>query len=335
MKRLRIFIYAMVGGVFLLSSGVALAGKPVMISECGTIIAEPGKYKLKNDLADCPFHGVIISGSDIVLDLDGHSISCNTNGGLSRLGGVVVWEPMNWSTLSNVTVKNGHVSYCSDGIILVATKDSKVKKMSSSHNVTWFGLSGTGITIWYSENAGVIKNHTFGNAEQGIGVWDSTGTVVKHNLSTDNTAGIWTERVDATEISCNKAFGNRAGVLLGPWSTGGLVKGNLAKWNWFDGISAWGWAWPEGPWDEMASGNTFRHNISEDNPFDLAELIYEIDTGEIFPHPDGVCRNRWFENQFAESWGPDGCFGEPVELDDDDVCALDDDDDSDSDSDSD
>lgn len=311
-----------------LVAGVALANPPVPISECGTIIAEPGKYKLMNDLVGCPDNGVIITGSDIVFDLDGHSISCDTDGGLLRLGGVVVWEFINWSTISNVTVKNGHVSDCSDGILLAFTRDSKVKKMSSSGNLAWYGASGTGITIWFSENALVTKNYTYGNELQGIGVWDSAGTVVKHNMTTDNSAGIWTEQVDATEVSCNKVFGNVDGVVIGPWSTGGLVKGNLAKWNWFGGIAAWGWG-GEQPWDAIAFGNTFRHNISEENPLDHVELAYDFGSDTIFPHPDGECRNRWFENQFATSWGPDDCIGQPVELDDDDVCALDDDSDSD------
>ena len=52
MKRLRMLGCAVAGGVFLLSGGVALAEKSVAISECGTTIAEPGHYKLMNDLVD-------------------------------------------------------------------------------------------------------------------------------------------------------------------------------------------------------------------------------------------------------------------------------------------
>jgi parallel beta-helix repeat protein len=306
----------------LLSGGVALAEKSVAISECGTTIAEPGHYKLMNDLVDCAVDGVVITASDIVLDLNGHSISCDTQGGLVRLGGVVVWSP-DWVKISNVTVRNGHVSDCSDGIVLVFTENSRVKNISAEGNLAWEGASGTGITVWYSENARITKNHTYDNEQQGIGVWDSTGTLVKHNLTTANYAGIWTERVDDTEISCNKIFGNGDGVLLGPWSFGGLVKGNLAKWNWFSGISAWGWG-SEQPWDAIAFDNVLKHNVSEENPLDHAELAYDFNSGAIFPHPDGVCRNLWFENQFSTSWGPDNCINQPVELSDDDVCALDD-----------
>ena len=77
MRRLYRFAIA---SVLVLIAGVALARPPVPVSECGTTISEPGKYRLVNDLVDCTENGVTITGSDIVLDLDGHSISCDTDG---------------------------------------------------------------------------------------------------------------------------------------------------------------------------------------------------------------------------------------------------------------
>jgi hypothetical protein len=50
-------------------------------------------------------------------------------------------------------------------------------------------------------------------------------------------------------------------------------------------------------------------------------------TGDLLLHPDGTCLNTWEKNQFGTQLAPVGCIGFPVELDDDDVCALDDDDD--------
>lgn len=306
-----------------LVAGAALAGPPIPISECGTTITEPGKYRLMNDLVGCASDGIRIVSSDVTLDLNGHGISCDTQGRTLRLGGVSVWT-FDLSTLSNVTVKNGHVSSCSDGVFLAFAEDSEIKNVSSSHNLAWDGASGTGITVWFTENIRITKNHTFANELQGIAVWDSAGILVKHNLATSNYGGIWVERVGAAEVSCNQTYGNGTGVLLGPWTTDSLVKGNVARWNWFDGISAWGWTWNDGSWADIAAGNTFRHNVSQDNLFsDHLELAYNVESGAIFPHPDGECRNRWFENQFATSWGPDGCIGPPVALDDADVCAFD------------
>jgi hypothetical protein len=58
----------------------------------------------------------------------------------------------------------------------------------------------------------------------------------------------------------------------------------------------------------------------------LTEVFYDLVTGESLIHPDGTCRNAWEKNRFQTALGPAACFGNPVELDDDDVCALDDDD---------
>ena len=45
----------------LLMAGPLLAG-PNWVTECGTELTEPGHYKLKGDLLDCPENGVLISG---------------------------------------------------------------------------------------------------------------------------------------------------------------------------------------------------------------------------------------------------------------------------------
>jgi hypothetical protein len=42
-------------------------------------------------------------------------------------------------------------------------------------------------------------------------------------------------------------------------------------------------------------------------------------------HPDDTCRNAWMNNQFGSELGPSDCIGASVELDEDEVCALDDD----------
>ncbi len=50
--------------ILLLMAGAVLAapkhGAPKNVTECGTILTEPGNYKLVNDLLDCPG---MVSGS--------------------------------------------------------------------------------------------------------------------------------------------------------------------------------------------------------------------------------------------------------------------------------
>lgn len=316
--------------VFLLgafSVSVASAGvQPVY--NCETTLAQPGKYRLMNDLLDCAYYGVWIVGSDITLDLGGHSISCLDNG--ERNAGVIAWNQDSWF-IKDVHVKNGHVSNCADGFLLAGAVDSKITKVSSFSNQIWYTpdggeASGTGITVWYSANSLVKHNHVYDNEQQGIGVWDSDGIVVKHNLAENNYSAVWIERTGDIEVSCNRVHGNGDGILLGPSTTDGLVKGNLATGNWSTGISAWAWVWDGFLFTEPPSGNTFKHNISEANGWgDLAEALFDLVTFDIYSDPDDICHNTWIENQFHSSFGPNDCIGYRVELDENDVCAFDDD----------
>ena len=94
-----------------------------VVTECGTILTEPGNYKLIDDLLDCPGNGIEIVGSDIVLNLHGYEIACADND--LEVGGVIVYSTSE-AMVRNVTIKNGYVSNCRDGIVLIQTEDSKV-----------------------------------------------------------------------------------------------------------------------------------------------------------------------------------------------------------------
>ena len=109
-------------------------GAPNDVTECGTVLTEPGNYKLAHDLLDCPGNGVEIVGSDIILNLRGFEISCAEND--LEVAGVVVYS-LSEAMISNVTVKNGHVSKCRDGIVVIQTEDSKFMNMTSTGNTQW------------------------------------------------------------------------------------------------------------------------------------------------------------------------------------------------------
>ena len=316
-------------------------GASKVVTECGTVLTEPGNYKLANDLLDCPGNGVLIEGSDIVLNLKGHEISCADND-LLVAGIGVLGAPE--ATVRNVTVKNGHVSNCRDGIVLIFTEDSKVMKISSTGNTQWWRepigedpggwVYGTGITLWLSQNNVIMHNHTYGNASHGIGSWDSSGNLFKHNTSTDNGesgagggGGITLVGENYSRIMCNRTRGNTDGITLQSGGSGNLLRGNLVTGNQNTGIGMLGFYWQGPGYFAMPSGNTIRSNIVEDNPWvDLFEAHFDF-VSELLPNPDGICRNTWEKNQFQTKIGIPGCIGIPMELDEKDVCALDDDDD--------
>lgn len=159
----------------------------------------------------------------------------------------------------------------------------------------------------------------------------------KHNTSVDNGKG-WggsgLELVGETDSQflCNRIHGNVDGIVLypstssGTASSGNLLRGNLVTGNIFSGIGMMGFAWEGFYWLGIPNANTVRSNIVEGNDWNLYEIYYDLSLGDVLPHPEGTCLNDWMKNQYGPLvFGPDGCFGDPVMLDDDDVCALDDD----------
>jgi parallel beta-helix repeat protein len=330
--------------ILLLVAGSALAdpkkagpnhGASKNVTECGTVLTEPGNYKLVNDLLDCSNGGVWIAGSDITLNLKGHEISCVDAGGdLPTAASGVYAEDPSGAMLRNATIKNGYTSNCHDGIVLANTEDSKVMNITSTGNTQWEPVPGvfvygTGITLWMSRNNVIMHNHTYGNATDGIGSWQSSGNLFKHNTSTANGdgwigAGIALDGETDSRIMCNRIHGNADGILVQGGGSGNLLRGNLITGNQNSGIGMMEYIWEE-EYVAMPSGNTVRSNIVENNPWkDLFEAYWDFGDN-VLPNPDGICRNTWEKNQFQTEHGPVGCFGIPVELDEKDVCALHDD----------
>jgi len=307
--------------ILLLVAGTAFAGVQ-RITECGTVIDEPGSYKLKNDLLDCPGGGIEITSSNVTLDLMGNEITCFDGGtGVGLMG-------TEEEAVRNVTVKKGHISNCSYGIIVLFAEDSKIMNMTSSANHI------TGIAVWVSSNIVIMKNQTYANRFNGIESWGSSGNLFKHNSSTDN-GGDWVgSGVDFTnetnsQIMCNRIHGNADGILLAPSefgnSSGNLLHGNLITDNHVSGIGMMGIAEYGELLLDIPAGNTVRSNIVGNNVFfDFFEFYYDTETEDFLLHPNDICMNTWDKNQFGVGYGPTDCFGVPIELED--VCALDDDD---------
>lgn len=310
--------------VLLGTFSVSLASAGVQpIYECGTVITEPGNYKLIADLVDCPDGGVHVMASDVRLDLNGHTITCETNDKL--IGGVVVGMEEGPVT-KKVTVRNGKVSNCKDGIAFLNAADSKVSRIEAYGNIPWFDQEGAGILVAWSSNITVMHNHTYGNAIDGIFTFESSNNIYKHNLSTDHWAGsgIWMVGETDSKVMCNETYRNYTGVALGPDSTGNLVRGNAATGN-YDGLAAYGYAWDGFFWQDIPFDNVFAKNTASGNYFfDLVEIYFDLATWDYLLHPANECQNTWMKNDFGTTFGPAGCLDYSVGLDDE-VCALEDD----------
>jgi hypothetical protein len=312
--------------VLLLLAGTAFA-KSTSISQCGAVIDEPGNYKLVKDLSDCPVSGIAIISSDVSLDLKGHSISCSAEDEPLKGGVLAVswYEP-----LTNVTIRNGQVSNCHDGVTLINVEDSKVTKIVASGNRTYGGpySEGTGITVFMGANNVITHNELLGNESHGIGVWYSEGNVINHNTMTGNwNNAIWFMGGSDSLIMCNDMYANVDGIAMQEYSDGNLIQGNRIVENYFGGI--WMFSEVNDPdpalWMDIPADNTVRLNIVENNGMgDIFEVYWAPAFDALFPDPEGTCHNTWEKNRYGFQLAAPGCVPESFDLET--VCAMEDDD---------
>jgi len=306
--------------VLLLVASSALARPPVTVSECGTVITEPGKYQVTQDLYCSPDQqGIWVLASDVTVDLKGHMITCDASGD-ELVGAVLVGDVFDPNlVLNNVRVKKGTVSGCDDGVIFFFTQSAKVTKMSLVGN-----LDG-GITLLGAEDTLVKNNVAIGNIT-GIRSFGGVNNQIKGNSLHNNfDTGVFVDNgeTDST-LTCNTSERDAFGIALGPFSSGNLVRGNLIDNAAVAGITLFGVGVPEEIFQPVPAGNLIRSNrVQGSGAVDLSEIVFNPFTGEIFV-PDGAqCQNTWTMNQYVTQQGPIDCIRAPVALDDDDVCALD------------
>ena len=333
MSKLRICGFASLAAL-LLAAAPALAGKPVLISDCGTKIYEPGKYFVTRDLYCAPGQqGIKVFSSDVTVNLKGHTITCDQSGDL--VGAVLVGgsdgDDDAYIGLNNVRVRNGTVSGCDDGVIFFYTESGKISKITATNNDSPFGAGG--ITLLEASNT-VVKNNVGVDNFDAIRSFGGVNNKFKHNWSTGSTdAGLLVEDGETgSSLVCNTSERDAYGIGLGPDSHGNVVRGNFINETGGMGITLYGfkyedWVWAY-PYDNVVEKNLVQ---SSGRP-DLAEVAYDYVSEDFVVPEDAQCLNSWEKNQYSTWMGPENCVAPPVELDDDDVCALDDDDfDSDSD----
>jgi nitrous oxidase accessory protein NosD len=226
--------------------------------------------------------------------------------------------------VQNVVVRNGTVSSCDDGILLWFTDHVTVTRMHLEDNVDNEGYAAGGITLVGATNSRISHNTSTGNYA-GIRSFTGTGNRIWGNYTYWDFSAIELNYETDTIVKCNTVEQSYFGISAGPFSTGNILKGNLVTDSSF-GIMLYGIEDPPDPIIlPVASGNLVKSNVAEGNYLDLSEIVYNLDTDGIYVHPDDTCRNAWMNNQFGSELGPGDCIGASVELDEDDVCALDDD----------
>lgn len=295
------------------------------ISACGTLITEPGQYRVTQDLYCGPGQqGIEVLSSKVTVDLRGHTIFCDAPSSEGPVGAVLVGDYFNPGlVLEKVRVKNGTVSGCDDGVIYFFTESGTITNITSIDN------PGGGITLIAAQNTIVRKNVGFGNFDA-IRSFGGTNNKFKHNWSTGSLNSSFTidDGETGSKLLCNTSEQDAYGIAVGPFSSGNSIRGNYINNPLVEGITMYGLVLPDGVVLPVPSDNTIVKNIAEGGGgADLAEYIFDLRTFEVIV--DDQCQNTWKKNQYVTWLGPEDCVAPPVFLDDDDVCALDDDDNDD------
>ncbi len=311
--------------VLLLVANFALAGPPVAVSECGTVITEPGKYRVTQDLFCAPGqNGIWVLASDVTIDLRGHTITCDASGD-ELVAAVLIGDyPDPAFVFDNVRVKKGTVSGCDDGLVFFNTRSGKVTQMLLSGN------PGGGITLLDAQGT-IVKNNVGTGNITAIRSFGGIDNQFKGNWLFDNSdAAIRIVGETDSTVACNTSDWNVIGISVGEASSGNMVRGNLVTNTAVAGITLYGVGTPDEIFEPVPFGNLIKHNIVQaSGQVDLSELVFDRVTGGVFVHANAQCQNTWRKNQFVTEFGPIDCFGVPVELDDEDVCAIDEDGDED------
>ena len=206
------------------------------ITACGTVISQPGRYFLTNDLKQCPGFGISIAVSDVEVELRGHTIQATfgdsavvANGGTTGLSNLEIEGP---GTLTGGTTgiafENVHHSRVHN-LVLVRnnfgmgvnagdfTSDATVQATVSADNeirdnvVT--GNIFTGISVNGGNQNRFIHNNLSGNGLQighGLDLFNAQNNVARHNTADANSS---------------------SGISVGPLGAGNLIDDNTALGN--------------------------------------------------------------------------------------------------------
>lgn len=296
------------------------------ISACGTLITEPGQYRVTQDLYCEPDQqGIWVFSSKVTVDLRGHTIFCDAANSVDLVGAVLVGDYFDPElVLEKVRVKNGTVSGCDDGVIYFFTESGTITNITSTNN------TGGGITLIAAQNTKVKKNFGSGNLET-IQSFGGANNEFKHNSSTGalDASLLIDDGETGSRLLCNTSEQDGSGIAVGPFSSGNIIRGNYIINPFVAGITMYGLLLPDVLLD-VPSGNVIEKNIAQGSgAVDLSELIFDPSTGGVFVADDAQCGNTWRKNQYVTWFGPENCVAPPVLLDEGDVCALDDDDDDD------
>jgi parallel beta-helix repeat protein len=154
------------------------AQEQIPVTTCGTVITQPGKYTLANDLLNCAEDGIVIRSAGVTLHLNGHQI---TGLGRSTTHGIqVTLPPREWVVLDGP----GTIAHFGTGVDLDLRHGwAFIVSVTAQHNRFGFMvLNGSDVTLG--------SNRALNNSVIGYAVYDTDDSRLIESSANANGDGI-------------------------------------------------------------------------------------------------------------------------------------------------
>lgn len=232
----------------LIPLGAAPASAYAVVLRCGDTIRHD--TTLHRDLRNCPGDGLVVGANGITLNLNGHVISGSTTAGTAGVRNAD--HP--WVTVVNgsvhgfdigVDIRRAHrvtlrkldlTDQVSLAVLLLRADHNMVQRSSISHPDG--NGAGEGILLFRADANVVARNSLHGNSD-GITVDQSSGNLVRNNVSSDGGTGIGLFDNSYRNVISSNEVNNDAdtGILLDRHADANRIERNFASGNGFAGIA--------------------------------------------------------------------------------------------------
>ncbi len=158
------------------------------VTQCGTVIAQPGTYHVTRDLLACPEHGISTRSSHVTLFLDGHTISGSGSAFGLNLGRAAR------EGLSHLRIVGpGIVEKFQIGVLNEQVTYSTFSNLTCRHNDHGFTLNARYPSLYQFPSAhdSVLNSQFVDNLYHGVSFNGASSSVFKDNYSARNGSGVY------------------------------------------------------------------------------------------------------------------------------------------------
>jgi parallel beta-helix repeat protein len=215
------------------ASTPAVADPPVAITQCGTVISQPGHYFLANDLSCFDQDGVDIVADHVDLMLNNHQISNVFQDFFGQGISVGIGVPSGNSHVH--IIGPGTITGFEGGIRFEQVSFSSVEDVTSTFNFFGFVVNG-GFAVGCNQSCPSTKNSFQGNTatfndQHGFTTNGATDNTFRDNNASNNSAGggILLFEASNNDVRANTTNGNGGAGIGVSVGTGNSIFLNISQ----------------------------------------------------------------------------------------------------------